>query len=249
MARSGLRRVYFMDELRGFLIIFVVLYHLLYDLTVIFPVEIPWMFSPWMNTLRDLFTGTLITISGISCLYSRSNIRRGFKTLGCGLILTAATYFFIPGQIILFGILHFFGCAMILYGLVEKLFSHIPAWIGFPLSVFLFFFTRNIYYGVVGLGGFSFYMPAFLYGHPLLFPLGFACPGIFSADYYPIIPWVFLFFAGAFLGRFIRAGKAPDFLYRRHFPPLAFVGRHTLFIYMVHQPVLYGILYLIFRGV
>ena len=52
MARSGLRRVHFIDELRGFLIIFVVLYHLLYDLAVIFPIGIDWMFDPWMNTLR-----------------------------------------------------------------------------------------------------------------------------------------------------------------------------------------------------
>ena len=247
MARSGLRRVHFIDELRGFLIIFVVLYHLLYDLAVIFPIGIDWMFDPWMNTLRDLFTGTLIVISGISCLYSRSNIRRGFKTLGCGLILTAATYFFMPGQIILFGILHFFGCAMLLYSLLERPFSKVPTAVGLPLSFLLFFFTRDLYYGTAGLFGLNFNMPAFLYGRPWLFPLGFSCAGVYSSDYYPILPWIFLFFAGAFLSRIVRAGRAPEFLYRRHCPPLSFIGKHTLLIYMVHQPILYGVLYLIFK--
>ena len=136
MARSGLRRVHFIDELRGFLIIFVVLYHLLYDLTVLFPIGIDWMFSPWMNTLRDIFTGTLIVISGISCLYSRSNIRRGLKTLGCGMILTAATWIAIPDQLIIFGILHFFGCAMLLYGLLARPLARIPAAVGAPGVLF-----------------------------------------------------------------------------------------------------------------
>ena len=246
MARSGLRRVHFIDELRGFLIIFVVLYHLLYDLTVLFPIGIDWMFSPWMNTLRDIFTGTLIVISGISCLYSRSNIRRGLKTLGCGMILTAATWIAIPDQLIIFGILHFFGCAMLLYGLLARPLARIPAAVGAPVSFFLFFFTRDIYYGSVGILGLRLALPSFLYGHPWLFPLGFAAAGVHSSDYYPILPWIFLFLAGAFLGRGILAGRAPEGFYQPHCRPLARIGRHTLLIYMLHQPILYGVLYGIF---
>ena len=61
---GGPQRVHLMDELRGALILYVVIYHLLYDLAVLFPVGIPWMFSPWMNRCRDILTGGLILISG-----------------------------------------------------------------------------------------------------------------------------------------------------------------------------------------
>lgn len=56
------RRVHLMDELRGVLIIGVVLYHLLYDLAVLFPVGIPWMFSDWMNSVRNICAGALLSL-------------------------------------------------------------------------------------------------------------------------------------------------------------------------------------------
>ena len=63
----------------------------------------------------------------------------------------------------------------------------------------------------------------------------------YSADYFPLIPWLFLFWCGLFLARLWRprAGLAP-----RGLRPLALVGRHTLLVYMLHQPVLYGALWL-----
>ena len=89
------RRVHLMDELRGVLIIGVVLYHLLYDLAVLFPVGIPWMFSDWMNSVRNICAGALIVVSGISCHYTRSNWRRGLRAFGLGMLLTVVTALFI----------------------------------------------------------------------------------------------------------------------------------------------------------
>lgn len=247
MEAAKTRRVHFMDELRGVLIIGVVLYHLLYDLAVLFPVGIPWMFDPWMNHLRNVCTGSLIVISGISCLYSRSNLRRGLRTFGLGLLLTLATGIFIPGQFILFGILHFFGASMMLYALLHPLLDRIPTLAGIIGCILLFCLTWTIYSGFVRVFGVTFYLPDFLYNKPLLFPLGFACQGISSADYYPIFPWIFLFFAGSFFGRYVRAGRLPEFFYQSHLPWLAQVGSHTLIIYLVHQPVIYGVLTLLFH--
>lgn len=244
----GKNRVHGMDELRGFLIIFVVLYHLFYDLAVLFPVGVDWMFSDWMNTLRDIFTGTLIVVSGVSCLYSRSNLRRGLKTFGWALVFTLVTLVFMPSQLIIFGILHFFGVAMILYALLEKPLSRIPTWPGLVGSFLLFFFTRNLYYGVVGFGPLQWSVPSLFYNHWFLFPLGFRCYGISSADYYPILPWFFLFLAGGFLGRLVRAGRFPAWFYRSHCAFLGWIGRHTLIIYLLHQPIVYGVLSLIFMA-
>ncbi len=241
------RRVHLMDELRGVLIIGVVLYHLLYDLAVLFPVGIPWMFSNWMNSVRNICAGALIVVSGISCHYTRSNWRRGLRAFGLGMLLTVVTALFIPSQLILFGILHFFGSMMMLYALLQPLLEKVPTMAGLLGSTLLFFLTWPIFSGFIRVLGVTVYLPEFLYNKPLLFPLGFACQGIASADYYPLIPWGFLFLAGSFFGRYVRAGRLPEFCYRSHLPLLARIGNHTMLIYLVHQPVIYGLLALIFH--
>ena len=241
------RRVHLMDELRGVLIIGVVLYHLLYDLAVLFPVGIPWMFSNWMNSVRNICAGALIVVSGISCHYTRNNWRRGLRAFGLGMLLTVVTALFIPSQLILFGILHFFGSMMMLYALLQPLLEKVPTMAGLLGSTLLFFLTWPIFSGFIRVLGVTVYLPEFLYNKPLLFPLGFACQGIASADYYPLIPWGFLFLAGCFFGRYVRAGRLPEFCYRSHLPLLARIGNHTMLIYLVHQPVIYGLLALIFH--
>ena len=241
------RRVHLMDELRGVLIIGVVLYHLLYDLAVLFPVGIPWMFSDWMNSVRNICAGALIVVSGISCHYTRSNWRRGLRAFGLGMLLTVVTALFIPSQLILFGILHFFGSMMMLYALLQPLLEKVPTMAGLLGSTLLFFLTWPIFSGFIRVLGVTVYLPEFLYNKPLLFPLGFACQGIASADYYPLIPWGFLFLAGSFFGRYVRAGRLPEFCNRSHLPLLARIGNHTMLIYLVHQPVIYGLLALIFH--
>lgn len=241
------RRVYLMDELRGILIIGVVLYHLLYDLAVLFPVGIPWMFSDWMNQARNVCTGSLIVISGISCHYSRSNLRRGLRTFGWGMALTLVTGLVMPSQFIIFGILHFFGAAMMLYALLSPLLEKIPTLPGLAGSVLLFLLTWTVYSGFIRVPGAVIYLPDFLYDKPLLFPLGFACTGITSADYYPLMPWGFLFLAGSFFGRYVKEGRLPDLCYRSHLPRLAWLGTHTMAIYLIHQPVIYGVLTLLFH--
>lgn len=77
-----------------------------------------------------------------------------------------------------------------------------------------------------------------------LFPLGLH-PLIFaSADYYPLLPWIFLFLAGYWLGVAFLQRRAPEFCYREHLSALGWIGRHALIIYLVHQPVVYGVLWL-----
>ena len=78
-----------------------------------------------------------------------------------------------------------------------------------------------------------------------LLPLGLLWPIFASYDYFPLIPWFGVFLAGAALGKTVYApGKS--LLLR---PPretfINFAGRHSLLIYVVHQPVIMGILYLL----
>lgn len=116
------------------------------------------------------------------------------------------------------------------------------------MLVFLFLFVvcRDIYDGYIQLMYRRIPMPGFLYGgkNIFLYIMGFS-QKLFSADYYPVIPWGFLFLSGAMGGYVLKSKKLPGFLYNNFCRPLAFIGRHTMIIYLAHQPVLFGVFMLI----
>ena len=64
-----------------------------------------------------------------------------------------------------------------------------------------------------------------------------------SSDYFPLLPWVFLYWAGYFFAQWFRARcTAQPGLPPKALRPLCAVGSRTLLIYMLHQPVIYGAL-------
>ena len=81
----------------------------------------------------------------------------------------------------------------------------------------------------------------------MLFPLGLHDSGFASADYFPMMPWFFLFIAGSYFGIIAKDGRLPKFCYPTHIKWLAVVGRYTIWIYVLHQPIIYFIFSLIFH--
>ena len=79
------------------------------------------------------------------------------------------------------------------------------------------------------------HLPAALFRTNWLMPLGFFNSSFRSADYFALIPWFFLFLLGAFAGTYVRDGRLPAPFYRRH----------SLWVYMGHQVVLYAVFFLI----
>ena len=239
-------RMHLLDELRGFAVVCMIFYHAFYMAGAIFG------FS-WGNTLLDIFTpaepwfaGGFIFISGMACNLSKSNIERGVKLGLIALGITLLTYLFMPKQIVVFGILHMLASCMILYGLTEKYLSVIPIWLGMFLNIIIFTFllgTPEGTYGIPFLVKMKF--PESLYATNFLFMFGFPNKNFFSSDYFPIVPWIFLFFSGGFLGRLITKKKFPKWTAKKHIPPLAFIGRHALLFYLAHPPVIYGICWII----
>lgn len=238
------KRIEMIDLFRGILILLVVMYHILYDLTGIFGVVIPFFEAGWFEVFHQCFVGLLILIAGISSNLTRSNFKRGVKTFFCGMLITVITFTFMPEERIVFGVLHFFGVSMMLYGLLEKVLCRVPVWLGAFSSLLFFILTRNLFDGFLGIGGIGihFVLPC---QNLLTFVLGFYAD-IYSSDYYPVMPYFFLFLVGAFLGRNIKSKNLPAFCYDCGLKWLQFIGRHTLVIYMVHQPLVFGLLYLIF---
>lgn len=243
-------RVHLIDEVRGFAILCMVVYHFFFDLVVCFGVSIPIFHSPILRFLVDVFVILFVFISGSACAYSRNNIKRGLKCFGLGLILTVGTVLFARDLAIWFGILHMLGICMILVGLLEKPLKKVPITILVIGGIILFFITYHVADGYLGFQNvLSISLPKALYQTDFFAPIGFISNSFYSSDYFPLLPWLFCFFAGVGFGRLLRQEKMPHFFYCSHLKPLAFIGRHTLWIYLLHQPFLMTILYIVFMFV
>ncbi len=238
------QRIWEIDFLRGLSIILMVGYHLLFDLGEFRGVERFLGFSTDLTTtawkIAQMFFATLfIVLSGISSTLSRSNIRRGLRLLAVALALTLGMYLiavlfhlFDPSNTVIFGILHCLAVSMLIYGVAFE-----------KCSPFVMTLTGA---AVVGLGA---ALPALKRAMALRFdwllPLGLHSATFSSFDYFPLIPWFGIFLVGAALGRTLYAPK------RSLLPlglPVSFVniaGRHSLLIYIAHQPVIWGVLYLL----
>ena len=243
--KSG--RVYMLDEIHGFAILCMVVYHAMFSLKYEFGVNVPIFFDDWFNIIRDIFAGAFIFISGIMCRYSHDNVRRGAKCFLLGMMITFIVPFF-SSQIV-FGILHMLGVSMMIYGLFSRGLEKIPAVVGFALSAVFAALTWNAPNGFLGFGGaFKWEFPAAAHEVGVLYPLGILPYEYFYSDYFPLMPWFFVFLAGSFAGYWFKNGSAPKMFYNSHARWLGAVGRATLWIYILHVPLIYGLFSLIFRN-
>lgn len=235
-----------MDEIRGLAVIAMVVYHLFYTMGYVYHIQAGAAAFLFLRPFSPIVPIVFITISGISSQLSRSNIRRGAKLLPIAAAVTLVTVLITPQSAIYFGILHFLSIAVLLYGFIKRWLDQIPLKLGLVIFLVLYLITYGIPSGVLGIPGIlSVSLPTQLYSTNFLFPLGFPGPGFTSADYFPIFPNLFLFLFGTYLGKYALLGKFPAFLYKKRVPFLAFTGRHALWIYILHQPVIFGILWLI----
>ena len=240
-------RVGFLDELRGFAIICMVIYHLMYNLKFIFGVDVPIFFDSWFYIVQTIYAGMFIFISGIVCNYSHNNLKRGAQCFFIAMVFTFVTAFVMPGSPDMFGVLHCLGICMMIYGLSEKALVKLPSFLGIIICVFLFMLTYDFHRGYSGIAGLlRFKMPSELYSTSVLFPLGFPRSGFSSLDYFPLLPWLFLFIAGSFFGVYVKKGLMPAFFYKTHIKFFAAAGRYSLWIYVLHQVIIYPVLCIIF---
>ena len=237
-----------MDEVRGLDILLMVAYHTFYMAGWVFDLEWGRSLFLFFLPVAPFFAGVFIFICGVSCRLSHSKWKRG----GLLALLAAAVSLvmwladvtnILPGETIWFGILHFLAAAILLFALLRPLLDKIPPWAGILACVVLFVLTYHIpakdgsYFGLPGL--FQWELPSSLVQNTFLYPLGIGY--VVSSDYFPLLPWIFCFLAGAFIGVWARQQRFPDWMYRRRVPFFSFVGKHTLLIYIAHQPIAYAL--------
>ena len=216
-------RIHRLDELRGFCVLMMVIYHFAFNLTAAGVLPQSLIGAQWVQLLRVIFAGIFVLIAGICCLFSRHNLKRGVCCYLAGVLAEWVTSF-LPGMEIRFGILHMLGSAMVLFALSEPLLSKIPPKIGLGISILLAALSWQFPAGI---------LPDIFYSGGL-YALGLPGPGFFSADYYPLLPWGMVFLCGYFFGKAAR--PRPD---RLLFPLFSWIGRKSLLIYLLHQPLLF----------
>lgn len=227
------RRIWELDALRGICILGMAAVHLLYDLSGLGISIAPRLLTFFQNWGGIVF----LLLSGICVTLGRRHIRRGLLVFGCGMLCTAVTVLlyhlgFAPGSIVIsFGVLHCLGSCMLLW----QLFRHCSN----PLLAIL-----SISFCILGLM-FQQQLVPYRWG----IPFGLMYPGFTSADYFPLFPNLGYFLLGALLGRRLYPRKTTRFpIANPSAFPIRFLcqcGTHSLWIYLLHQPLFAGMIALV----
>lgn len=223
------KRIWELDALRGVCILFVIAVHLIFDLVELYGV-VSWEYPPLFIWVRDWGGVLFVLLSGICATLGTHSVRRGALVFGCGMLITAVTVGMYALELadrsvlICFGVLHCLGICMILWHFFRKLSTRILATAGIAM-ILAGFAAARVRVNV-----------------PFLFFLGLTTPAFQSADYFPLLPHLGFFLLGAVIGRTLYREKKtllPRFPAEN---PIVrffrFCGRHSLIIYLAHQPII-----------
>ena len=163
-------------------------------------------------------------------------MKQAVKLIGTGVLITLFTYFFMPSLVIYYGIIFFLGvAALITAGLHKILKGRFAVW-GLLISLVLFVVFYSVSSGTLNLFFTQFQLPESLYSTNWLVFLGFPNEGFYSSDYFGVLPWIFMYFAGYFAYNILKDKISKISIFYLRIPFLEFCGRHSYIIYLVHQP-------------
>jgi len=238
------QRFWEIDFLRGIAIIMMVFYHLLYNLHYFAHYNVNVYSGFWMYFARVTATTFIFLVgASLSISFSRTKkiykdknklftkyLRRGLKVFSWGLIITLVTRIFLGKAFVIFGILHLIGISIILaYPFLKLCYWNLS--IGL-LCVFLGAYLKGF--------AFNFYWLSWLGLRPAQF---------YSVDYFPLLPWFGVVLIGIFFGNLVysdysRRFQLADISFFSGIKVLCFLGKHSLLIYLLHQPLIIAVLYL-----
>jgi len=230
--QSKLPRIFLLDAMRVFAIVMMIAFHFCYDLRYFgwtswdVPLGVGW--RHWRYAILSLFIFTMGASMGIATANGR-NYKSFYKRLGqiaaCAALITIMSLAMFAQSWIYFGILHF----MVLG------------------SCFVFLFAKTNWkittlIGIAILAGF------FMGGLPRRWPFDFlsTLPG-YTEDFVPLFPWLGVACLGLAFSQWLRQSETllsrltmirrDDGLGRL----ISFSGKRSLWIYMIHQPILFAV--------
>ncbi len=229
-----------LDTLRGVTLVSMMAYHACWDLVYIFGMNWRWYSSFGAYVWQQTICWTFILLSGYCVQLGRHRLRRGLLVFGGGALVSAVTFLAMPEDLVFWGVLSLLGSAVLLTIPLDPLLRRIPARAGLAGSFLGFLLLRDVEQRWLGFEGLRLCrLPEWLYRNCLTTILGFPPADFFSTDYFPLLPWLFLFLTGYFLHR-LRPEDEPLNL---RVPGVTALGKHSLMIYLLHQPVIYGVLW------
>ena len=237
------KRYEYLEVLRGITLISMMGYHAMWDLVYIVGLEIDWYRSAGAYLWQQSICWTFILLSGFCWSFGRQKWKRGGIVFAAGLVITGVTCLVMPQQRVVFGVLTLLGSCMLLMIPLEKILRGGHSVAGLIVSFCAFLLTKNLNQGALGIGNWRLLeLPDSWYDSGYLMTyLGFTDRHFYSTDYFSLFPWMFLFMTGYFLYRLASEKRWLEWptLNGIKSRPLAFIGRHSLLLYMLHQPVIY----------
>lgn len=219
----GRNRIWEIDFLRGLAIILMIIFHIVFDLKEFFAYHLTYSEGFWFYVGKAA-ASLFIFICGVSANLTANTLKNGTIVLGWGMILTVITYLYTPVLYIRFGILHLLGISLLVYPLIRK----VRPGIVLTAGVILILADRSFAKIAVT--------------NDWLLPFGLTSTAFASLDYYPLIPWHGLFLIGTAVGKLAYARKTSLLPFQVKPGIINRLGHKSLFIYLVHQPIIYGIL-------
>lgn len=229
-----------LDLIRGAAIVNMIIYHALWDLVYLCDVNIAWYDSLGAYAWQQAICWTFILVSGFSFCLGKKSLKRGLLVTLMGTTISVVTSVFIPEGKILFGILTLIGSCMIIFSFLDKLLKRSNPIVGLFISIIAFVLLKNINDGYIGFEKWNLIkLPDFLYANILSTYLGFPKSGFESSDYFSLFPWIFLFSAGYYLFKICKMKNWLRYFECSKIKWLEKMGKHSLAIYIFHQPIIY----------
>lgn len=235
--RAARSRVIWLDLARTLALIGMAVYHLVWDMTLFGLLPRATVLTGGFRLLAVTVAGSFLFLAGVSLVLAhREGIRwRAFwqrlaVIAAAAALISSATFAVMPDSFIFFGILHSIAVASLL-GLV---FLRAPFWT-VPVAALIVLIAPGL------VGGAVFDTPALVW-------LGLGDAPVQTLDFEPVFPWFAAFLAGMTFAR----STAHTRIWRRRpvtglMRALCWPGRHSLAVYLVHQPVLLAVVWAVSR--
>ena len=245
------KRFYLIDAYRGLVIILMVAYHYCYDKFIIFGKDPGFVARQSSFIWQQFICWSFILISGFVFPFGRKHaLKRGIIVNICGLLVTAVTFIAMPDAPVIFGVLNCIGCCMLLMIPISEMIKKLSVspYIVLVVSFALFLFLYGIPTRFVGIMRHPLALidPSIYNSCKLLMPFGFPWDNFWSSDYFPLIPWLFLYICGYALNSIITSCRKITAPLSVRVPILSAIGQRSLLIYLAHQPICFAISFLLY---